>query len=279
MDRYQLTRKSRKWLVAGPYSLQDNMLLRYLEWHAVEQMEKFVMTGQPIEAHDVMPEDAWPTYQRGLGALARLSAAEITKRVPLPRGATRMLDVGGAHGQYALALCQQYPQLHATVLELPEAVASAERVFRESGAVNDAAVRRISFRGGNAHTDSWWQQEWDLVFASQLIHHFTADENRSLVAHAAQSLRPGGVLAIVDAARPATPDFASQTGQLLDLFFAITSRSGTWPIAEVQAWQSAAGLTLLPVTPLRTMPGVVMLLAKKSETTELNNCVEVPRAM
>ncbi len=264
--QYALTRKAKKWMVpASPCSLHDNMLLRYLEWQALDQLEHFVSTGQAIDAHDILPDDAWETYQRGLAALARLSAKEIAGHLRLPRGSTAMLDVGGAHGRYAMAVCQRFPQLQATVLELPEAVASAERVFRDSCFGHEDVAHRITYRGGNALTDPWEDGQWDLIFASHLIHHFSAAENQSFVVRAARSLRPGGILAIVDAARPEIPNYRSQTGHVLDLFFAITSRSGTWSVPEVREWQSAAGLTWCPVRRLRTMPGVVMWMAEKQQ--------------
>lgn len=266
--QYQLTRIARKWLVpASPYSLHHNMLLRYLEWQALDHLEHFVSTGQPVDAHDVMPEDAWPTYQRGLSALARLSAREIASRVRLPEAASSMLDVGGAHGRYAAALCERYRRLQATILELPEAVDSARRVFLENFPQATGVATRIAYRGGDALSDPWWEQEWDLVFVSQLVHHFSAEQNQLFVRRAAGALRPGGLLCIVDAVKPAARDGSSQTVQLLDLFFATTSRSGTWSIDEVRTWQSSAGLTCLPVAPLRTLPGVVMLLASKPTGT------------
>jgi hypothetical protein len=50
---------------------------------------------------------------------------------------------------------------------------------------------------------------------------------------------------------------------LLDMFFAVTSRSGTWSAAEIQAWQSAAGLHVKRPVLLRTMPGAAILVATK----------------
>ena len=41
--------------------------------------------------------------------------------------------------------------------------------------------------------------------------------------------------------RPAHPDEAGQIGALLDLYFALTSESGTWSFEEMADWQREAG--------------------------------------
>lgn len=74
-------------------------------------------------------------------ALARLSADEVVRRVPVPGNARAMLDVGGGHGHYAATFCRRYSRLQATILDLPVAVAAAAPVLAED-AMNDRVDHR-----------------------------------------------------------------------------------------------------------------------------------------
>jgi hypothetical protein len=58
-------------------------------------------------------------------SMARALSGEATKRMPVPDGAQKMLDIGGSHGYYSVALCRRHEGLRAVVLDLPEAVKQA----------------------------------------------------------------------------------------------------------------------------------------------------------
>jgi hypothetical protein len=44
------------------------VLLRLLEWRAIDTTEAFVRTGNPLGVHDIIQGDQWNTYQRGMHA-------------------------------------------------------------------------------------------------------------------------------------------------------------------------------------------------------------------
>ncbi len=89
------------------------------------------------------------------------------------------------------------------------------------------------------------------------MHHFDAATNRRLVRSIARALRPGGYLVIHEAIRPVRPK-ASGAGPVLglfDLYFALTSESGSWTFEEMAAWQRDAGL--IPRKPVRFLGGAL----------------------
>jgi len=98
---------------------------------------------------------------------------------------------------------------------------------------------------------------------SQLLHHFDLETNRAFARRAARALRPGGAFVILELIRPSSPNAAGQVGALLDLYFALTSQSGTWSVEEMSAWQTDAGLTPRAPIALRTVPGAVEIIATK----------------
>ena len=259
-SRYCLSRTARKWLLKDSrVSLHDNMLHRFLEWDAAGSFEDFVRTGKPLNVHDNLSEEQWETYQRGMRSLAGLAAPEVARRLPVPSTAKAMLDVGGSHGYYSVTLCRRYPRLQSTILDLPSAIQFAKPILEKEG-MGD----RIVHRACDVLNADLGSNQWDLVFSSQLVHHFDEPTNVKLMERIAQSLRPGGVVAIVEILRPNSPNEAGETGAVLDLFFATTSLSGCWSWQDIADWQRRAGLIPRKPIRLRFMPGAAIQVAMKA---------------
>jgi SAM-dependent methyltransferase len=256
---YDLTPMSRKWLLRdSPHSLADKLILQFYEWDMLESSEDYVRSGQPIDLHGNLVEEAWVSYQRGMRSVARAFAAEAVRRLPVPRGATDMLDVGGSHGYYSVALCRRHEGLRAVVLDLPQAVAAAAPLLAAEG-MGD----RVIHRAGDALTEDLGEEAYDVVLVAQLVHHFSEEQNRHLATRVARALRPAGVFAILEEFKPATVREAGQVGALLEFFFALTSQSGTWTPGQMADWQRQAGLRPRKPIRFRTVPGVGMQVAVK----------------
>jgi SAM-dependent methyltransferase len=258
-DRYTLAPLARKWLAPdSPVSLHDNLLYRYLEWDWIGRLDEYLQGGEPLHIHREMSRDQWELYQRGMLAVARLGGAELAARAPVPRGARDMLDLGGSHGFYAVAICRRHPRLRAVVFDLPEAVEHAAPLLdvQEMG-------ERVVHRAGDALAEDFGTDRYDFILVSQLAHHFDGATNRELVGRLARALRPGGVLAILELLRRQSPKEGGQIGALLDLYFALTSESGTWTFDEMAEWARGAGLAPRKPMRFRTLPGLGMQAAAR----------------
>ena len=258
-QRYALAPMARKWLLkASRTSLHDAVLHRYLDASLMEHAEQFVRTGESVRFHENMSPEQWGLYQRGQRAHAMYSTAEVARRTPLPATPCSMLDIGGGHGSYSVALCQRHPALRSTILDLPEAVAySAPQLSPQD------VAERITYRAGDARVEDFGREAYDLVFVANLVHHFDDRSNRDLTRRIASALRAGGYCVILEFFRPASAREAGQIGGLLDFYFAITSAAGTWSFEEVAEWQRDAGLDARTPVRLRTAPGQGLQVAKK----------------
>ena len=258
-DRYTLAPLARKWLAPdSPVSLHDSLLYRYLEWDWIGRLDEYLQSGEPLHIHREMTPDQWALYQRGMLAVARLASAEVARRAPVPRGARDMLDVGGAHGFHSVALCRRHPGLRSSVLDLSEAVEHAAPLLAAQG-MGD----RVAHQVGDALAEDFGTDRYDFILVSQLLHHFDDATNRELVGRLARALRPGGALAILELLRRHSPREGGQVGGLLDLYFALTSESGTWTFDEMADWARSAGLTPKKPVRFRTLPGLGMQAAVK----------------
>jgi ubiquinone/menaquinone biosynthesis C-methylase UbiE len=255
---FEPTRLARKWLMRdSPRSLRDNMLLRFLEWQAIETTEQFVRTGNTLDVHETIRNDQWDVYQRGMRSLARLSAHEVAARTPGLVNPLTMLDIGGGHAAYSAAFCRRYPQLSATILDLPQAVEVAARIVAE-----EDVGARIIHKSGNAQTENLGEAVWDIILISHLVHHFSETQNRCLLKRATAALRPNGIVVILDVLREASA-ISSQTGALLDLYFAITSLSGTFSREQIVSWLVPSKLDIDRIIRLRSAPGISIVVARK----------------
>lgn len=275
-SRYRLGRQARRWLVrASPSEVVDKVLFAADEWRFVEHYERYLARGEPLGMHGLLADgrvldpappppvdddDAYGRYQRGLHALAGVSANEVARRTPVPRGARRLLDLGGAHGRYAAALARRHPRLQATVLDLAPAVRASAELLRAEG-----LGPRLAHQVGDAFEVDLGEAAWDVVLASQFTHHHDDEANRRLAQRVARALRPGGVYVVQDLVRPRTPAEARRLrlGALLDLYFAASSGAGTFTVPQMQAWLVGAGLVLLRPRWLRTLPGMAQVIGRR----------------
>lgn len=266
-DRYRLRRSLRRWLgTPGGGPLLAKLRFQKLEWELVAHYDHYLASGEPAELHRRLDADDWQRYGGAMRDLARLSAAEVARRTPLPRGARQLLDIGGAHGLYAAALCARRPALRALVLDLPDAVAQAAPHLAEElrGRPGDLASR-VRHRAGDVFATDLGVARFDVVFASQFVHHFDEAANRELTRRVARALRPGGVYVVQDFVRPESAAEVRRlgAGALLDLYFGATSAAGTWSLREITDWQRAAGLSPRRPRWLRTLLGAAQQAAVK----------------
>jgi hypothetical protein len=169
-ERYGLRRSLRSWILKdGKNSFRDQNLLRYLEWHWWEHCEEYVRTGKPLRVHQTMTDEEWGVYQRGMRSGIEMMAHWVARHLPLPPTARQMLDIGGSHGYFSVAVCRRYPQLRAIILELPEALTHAAPLLAQEG-----MGERVVHRTGNALSEDLGTEVYDLVFMAAVVHHFDA---------------------------------------------------------------------------------------------------------
>lgn len=253
--RYTLTTLAKKWLVSSSkHSMRDALLFVEELWNWVGHLEDAVRTGQARELHadGVMSPESWGRYLRGLAAFAKPAGSEIARRLTLHRPLRRLLDVGGGHGQYSVALCQKHPALEAVVLDLPQAVAHGRKLVDEAG-MSD----RITFIEGDMRQCDWGPG-FDAVLLFNVLHNFKEDDSRAIVARAHAALRPGGTLAIQESEYQRTDGKLSFTSAFGELFFFLVSGARTWPEETLRGWMSAAGFEDVKTARLWLAPAVLV---------------------
>jgi hypothetical protein len=142
----------------------------------------------------------WAVYQRAMLDVARFDVATLAARVPVRRGATRLLDIAGSHGLFGAALCRKHPPMTSTVTELPQALEAA-RALAAAERITDV----VTHRAGDITTLDFAREPEglsDAALLANILHHFDPAQNRDIPEarpRRAESGRHGGHLGAGDA--------------------------------------------------------------------------------
>jgi 2-polyprenyl-3-methyl-5-hydroxy-6-metoxy-1,4-benzoquinol methylase len=222
------------------------------------KLEDYVRSGKPQELHQTISPSEWENYQEGMRDLSVNAAKELAKKIPIPTGATKMLDIGGSHGLFSIELCKQHPNLSSTILELQGAILAASSIAKRYDNTG-----RVHYKAGNALEDDLGESQYDFVMINNVVHHFTAEQNQMLAKKIARALKPGGIYGIGEFLRTEKPGEGGLVAATCGLYFSMTSYSGTWSLSEMQSWQTQAGLKSEKTINAMTVPGWKMVVAKK----------------
>jgi len=256
---YTLKQKFHKWLLKESESnVISKLRFQIIEWEWMAKLEDYVRTGQTLEMHSSVTAKEWQLYQEGMRDLSINIAKEVAPKIPVPNGATAMLDIGGSHGLFSIELCKRHSSLSSTIMELPGAIEAASTIAKRYDTTN-----RVNYVAGNALTDDLGKEKYDLIMINNVVHHFTSEQNFALAKKIVAALKPGGIYAIGEFIRQSKPGEGGVVASTTSLYFSLTSSSGTWSIDEMRAWQKSAGLKIeKPVSPM-SLPGWKILIARK----------------
>ena len=250
---YSLTRMAKRFCIASsPHSILPHLLFfEEVCWPWLEQLPDYLQTGAHLHTHSELNARGWGLYQAGMASLARQVAPMAMGNVTLKNDASRLLDIGGAHGLFSAALLERYPNLAATILELPGAAEASAK-----GWVGHVLASRIKYLAADALTYPLPADSYDVVLISGLLHHLEPSEAVLLVSRAADALAPGGKMIVQEFVRPARRGRPDLAAGIADLFFAISSGAQNYSKAAYGQMLTGAGLRIHKVRALPAMPAV-----------------------
>lgn len=249
-ERFSLARSARKWLDPASPTYVGTWIehsVSYWEWYGA--LERIVRDGGSFEIHagHEGQSDYWRVYITGQYELARLSAAEVARKVRLPQGARSMLDVAGGHGWFSAALCNRHPSLSATVLDLPDSCAVGREII--AGASMSERVRHVE--GDMFEADLGGPHDAALLF--DIVHHLSGEQLSTLLRRVRAALRPGATIAVLDLFRGERRS-QSASAATLGMLFLLTSGADLPDPAELRDRLHDAGFQSVRRTRLRRIP-------------------------
>jgi 3-hydroxy-5-methyl-1-naphthoate 3-O-methyltransferase len=244
---YQNSAEAAAFLVPGrPADLSAALRYNRDVYSAWGKVADLVRTGAPVERPELhLGEDAARTraFVMSMHGKTMAMGPAVLPLLDLS-GRKKLLDVGGGPGTFSVLLAKKYPELHATVLELPSVGAIAEDLIGQQG-LSD----RINVLPGGYHQTEFPAGN-DVVLLFGMMHQESIDSIRDLLGRAYKSLNSGGAVYVMDMMTDESqvnPPFSA----MFAVNMALTKEHG-WVFSDVelQEWMSEAGFKEFAVRPL-----------------------------
>jgi SAM-dependent methyltransferase len=216
-----------------------------------------VRGGKPLARADTA-EGASDLYPEVVSLLSVLLAPAARCAAQLLAGCgVDVLDVGAGAAPWSIALATQSSAVRVTALDLPAVIATTRRAV-EAADLGD----RFDYLPADIFACALPPAAYDIVLLANICHLFDPTHNRVLLRRLRATLRPGGLLAIIDVVP--SPNPAAQRWislYALDLRLR-TSQGAVHPLAAYETWTSNAGFGPLQVEPLAAAPSLCLLACR-----------------
>lgn len=191
-------------------------------------------------------------YVAAMDTLVRQKAREIAGFIPREKINGTILDVGGGAGSMLRVIMKRTGASRAVLFDIPEVIASAERLY--PGADDWNGIKKTS---GDFRTHEF-KNSFSLIVMSNFLHAYGPEEAKNLLSKAVTLLSESGVMLIHDyfpdrkAANP-------QKGGLYDLAMMLNTYNGVChDTKSIVKWLGASGLHGPVITDLSTDSTVIL---------------------
>jgi SAM-dependent methyltransferase len=234
--RYRNTALAERYLVKGRPEYMAGLGHTNHLWDTWSQLTEVVRTGHPATgAESTDRGDDWVRpFIAAMHFRATQNAAEVVGLLNLD-GVSRLLDLGGGSGAYAMAFARSRRGIAAVVFDLPNVIPLTRAYVAQEGLAAEVTMATGDYLSAPLGAG------YDMVFMSAVIHSNSVEDNRLLMRKAAEALNPGGQIVVQDFLVNEERD-----GPLLPALFALnmlvgTPEGDTYTESEVRAWMTEAG--------------------------------------
>jgi hypothetical protein len=210
-------------------------------------LTEVVKQGAPArglaQAPPLRPETA-RAFTLAMHGMSSLAGRWLAERLDLSR-CHRLLDLGAGSGVISAKLVERFPNLEATLLDLPEVCKVAQQLYRSSPAAKRLTTRPQSYveplpRGH------------DVALLSQILHAESERTCRHLLRRVYEALERPGLIVVIEFALN-----KQKTGPLFPALFSLnmlinTEEGAAYSGDEITRWLREAGFRK---TRARKLPG------------------------
>lgn len=244
-NRYIDAEISSQSLVSGsPYYQGD--IIRHADtlWRNWSGLDEVMKTGRPY--HKAHNQEA---FILGMHNLASLKARTVMKAIGL-KGVKTALDLGGGPGTYSIEMAKR--GVHVTLFDSPETVEIASRIIER------AKIKNISLMAGDFLTDDIGKC-YDLVFISQILHAYSAQDNLQILRRCKKALNIGGRIVIQEFFIHKDRTHPLQSA-LFSVNMLVNTQGGRcYPPEEIKGWFLKIGIKNIEE---RLMDDTILLMGK-----------------
>ena len=256
---YRNTHNSSKYLVKTSSNyigwLIHHHHLYYITW---DKLKSSIISGKPsTSAMFFSPnrEDI-ANYCKAMHARALLEANEVISYLPFTKEISlHILDLGGGPGTFAIRFCQEYPNIKATVFDLPDVIFVSKEII---SSYEVDVQNRITLIAGNFETDNLGENIYDVIFMSNILHALSHEEIEALFKKCYTALKKNGTLIIRDMVL-SNDRTSPLDGSLLSLNMLLTSERGqVYTIGDFQKSLTKNGFTTASIYELTGYSDIIL---------------------
>lgn len=188
--RFTLSPPRRRWLLPlNRYSVESfSGGFAYHIWDAWSSLEQAIRSGKTVDRHSYPSGSLfWDQYIRGLFNFSKEYGPELAQEISVD-SPTTLLDVAGGHAGFAIAFCDRYPNVRATVIDLEASAKVGQQIVKEEGYAD-----RIDWIIGDIF-EVVYGHDYDLALAGSILNYFTPQQCKDLLTRIRHALRPGATL-------------------------------------------------------------------------------------
>ncbi len=253
-DRWSLTDKAAATLCPDAPLYQGHAIAHMMTvwdtWHVLPQSVRGQQAGAAVGPPKTGRLDhEHVSFIMAMHSLAMAGRADAVADLVDLGSARNLLDVGGGPGTYTMALLDRYPDLQATLFDLPQTIAIARANIERFG-MSD----RLTLRAGNWHDDEFGDG-FDAVLMSNILHG-PNDDTAMKLGKARDALKPGGLLIVQDFLMN-----DQKTGPLLPALFNLMV--GAWSLGEMVEQVAHGGFDVLRHVAMAQATGQTLVIARR----------------
>ncbi len=257
-DRYSNSPAAQRFLVQTARSYIGDYYLRQVgSFDTNLPLVRSLLRGEELTkeldyAHTLDDPKITEEFVRGQHA-GSLGPATLLARSHDFSGFSRLLDLGGGSGAFAIMAVKRYPNLSTVVFDLPQVVEVTEKIIQESG-----LTEKITCASGDLRSDPW-PTGADLILLSYIVSCYEPQTLRALLARTWAYLPSGGRLLIHDFALYA--DRSGPHNAALFLFGELSASAQTtaYTVDELRAAMQDAGYVDVAMQPF--LPDLTFLVS------------------
>ncbi len=237
-DRYQNSEAARQLLLPESPDSKISLFLHHAQlYQSWGRLYDSVRTGTKVndEVVDTALGRSEAAFAHAMRDAGRKGAEETAQKLDLT-GVSKLLDLGGGPGLYAIECAKRNPDLHAVVFDTEETLEVTKENIQQEGLQD-----RVSTQAGDALNDSYGEG-YDFILISNFVHIFSSNINQNVIQKCAAALNPNGRVCVkdflVDESRT-EPEWCS----LFAVNMLVNTEGGDcYTLSDIQQWYKAAGL-------------------------------------
>ncbi|MCR4288952.1 MAG: acetylserotonin O-methyltransferase [Candidatus Scalindua sp.] len=247
---------SRRCLMKDSPAYQGDRIQHFHNmWDYWSKLSTSVKTGKPTayeNAKKGVDKQRLREFIKAMHNNASVQADELYIKLQIKKY-SRLLDLAGGQGTYAVKFAEKNQNLKAVVFDLPDVIKITREHIKESGMTG-----QITTKAGNCLEDNLGKGLYDIVLVSHLLHAYDASENQKILKKCWDSLMKNGIVVIQEFIlnpSKSMPPF----GTLFSLNMLMGTQGGSsYSAVEMKEWLKKAGFKNLKRIDLGMDSGLII---------------------